>query len=202
MCPPTCHHVDTITQEDTTLEEEAAPNTITYKLKLEGGGVTVDREVSEDQARQIVAVVMGGAALAAPLTRSASGIVTPRASGQTGLREFIDQVSAERNPEKILAIGAYLIDKLGQEHFSREDVKAQFKNAGEGVPGNYPRDFKWAVTAGWIAPNPQAEDHFFVTDTGHQALEQQFPDEVREKTRQSKSARRRRQTKTVEKASE
>lgn len=182
--------------------EQAAPKATSYNLKLKGGGVTVDRQISEEQARQIVAVVMGGAALAAPLTRAASGIATPRASGQTGLREFINQVAAERNPEKILAIGAYLIDKLGQEDFSREDIKAQFKKAGEGMPGNYSRDFRWAVTAGWIAPDPQAEDRFFVTETGRGALELQFPDEVREKTRQGKGARRRRRTKSVKNASE
>lgn len=183
--------------------EETPANGITYKLNLTGGGVTVDREVSEEQARQIVAIVMGGASVAGPLTRSASGIATRAVSGQTrGLREFIDEVAAERKPEKILAIGAYLIDNLGQQSFSREEVKAQFKNAGEGVPGNYPRDFKWAITAGWIAPDPEADDRFFVTDTGRQALDQQFPDEVRDKTRQGKGARRRRRAKTVEKSSE
>ena len=184
------------------MEDEATKNTTGYKLKLEGGGLTVDRLLSEDQAREIVAIVMGGTTPAATLTRSATSKVTPRASGQTGLREYIDAVAAVRKPEVVLAIGAYLIDVLAHEHFSRDDVRAQFKNAGESVPANYSRDFRWAVTAGWIAPDPEAEARFFVTDTGRQALDQKFPDEVRKKTRQGKGGRRKRRAKTVEKASE
>lgn len=184
--------------------EDSDKKAVTYRLTLKGDGVTVEREVTEDHARQIIAIVMGGAAMAgAPARPSASaGGITRAASGQIpALREFVDEVGAQRNPEKIVAIGAYLVDHLGQDNFSREEVKSQFKNAGEGVPGNYPRDFRWAIIAGWIAPDPNTSGRFFVTDSGRDALTQKFPDEIRERTRQAKTTRRRRR-KAGEKAGE
>lgn len=110
------------------------------------------------------------------------------------LREFMEEAGAKRNPEKIVAIGAYLVRTLNQESFTRKEVKLQFKNAGEPVPGNYTRDFDWAVSNGWLAPIHGGHKDYWVTDTGLDAIANKFSEEIRKGTKlKSRRARRKQQ---------
>jgi hypothetical protein len=148
----------------TTQSPTADAAAATYTLSLKGEGITVERVVSADVARDIIAVVMGGEA--APMrgsTRPTTGIA---------LREFIDSADAKKNPQIVTAIGLYLIDHEGQERFTRGQVKTKFSDAGEPMPSNIGRDVAVAKTSGWIAENPRNE--FYVTDTGRRAVEAAF----------------------------
>jgi hypothetical protein len=151
-----------------------------YELALEGGGMSMKRTIPEDLALQIISVVMGGDGGSAP---AGSRIVAPRrqvqGSGNLTVGEFIAQSQAVRNPDKIAAIGAFLTDHLAQETFSRDEVKAQFQHAGETPPGNFARDFNVAISSKWIAQAQGKAGEFFVTNTGRQAIDQHFPQEVR-----------------------
>jgi hypothetical protein len=141
-----------------------------YKLSLTGEGITVERDVSGDVARDIIALVMGGT-----VTSRGTRQTTPSGpKGATGksIREFIDETGAKKNPQIVTAIGQYLIDQEGQERFTRTEVKARFAQAGEPTPANIHRDFALAVTSGWIAENPRNE--FYVTDSGRRAIEARF----------------------------
>lgn len=64
-------------------------------------------------------------------------------------REAIDVSGAKTNPEKIVALAAYVLQDGGAT-FKVEDVKAQFRRARETTPGNFPRDLSTAIAAGWI----------------------------------------------------
>src|SRR5690606_38433132 len=84
---------------------------------------------------------------------------------------------AKRNPDKILAIAAFLREATGAEDFSADEIKAYFPKAGEKVPANYNRDFKWVISSGWMAENHQQPDRFYITNTGRRALSEKFPKE-------------------------
>lgn len=172
---------------------EVAPTGPSYQLILKGGGITLEREVGEDIALEIVSVVMGGSRAAAPRreARPTQGGSRTAPRGQS-LREYFDEVEPQRNVEKILAIASYLDVVGGQDTFTSDDVKREFRSASEPVPGNYSRDFRWAVSAGWIAPAPDEPGQYFVTNTGHDAITAKFSDEVKKATGVQRMARRRR----------
>lgn len=152
---------------DAVAAEAAEP---TYKLSLKGEGITVEREVSGDVARDIIAVVMGGGvAFRGPRPPTPSGA---RGGGGMSIREFIDEAGAKKNPQIVTAIGQFLVDREGQDRFTRTDVKARFAQAGEPTPANIGRDVALAVTSGWIAENPR--NQFYVTDSGRRAIEARF----------------------------
>lgn len=141
-----------------------------YKLSLKGKGITVEQDVPQEVARDIIAVVMGGVAARGPRTAPAAG--APRTAGNVSVREFIDAAGAKRNPQIVTAIGLYLMEREGQERFTRSEVRNKFSQAGEPTPSNIGRDVALAALSGWIAENPRSQ--FYVTDTGIRAIEAKF----------------------------
>jgi hypothetical protein len=185
--------------EETT---NGGPKPETYNLTLTGGGLSVNREVDEATAFQIVAVVMGGATLPRVTSGGSGGaraVDMPGsrlpAAGRLSLREHMDKVEPKRNPDKILAIAAYLTDTRERDTFTPDDVKKEFKNASEPVPANYSRDWRWAVSNGWIAKADEAGE-FYITVRGRDALSQKFSADVKRATAQG--SRRRRTRKKAE----
>jgi hypothetical protein len=172
---------------------------VTYKLTLKGGGLSVDREVDQATAFQILAAVMGGATRPA-VTLSGRGAAhtvdvtrpQPPAVGGLSLREHMDEFEPRRNPDKILAIAAYLTDMREMETFTSDDVKKEFRSASEPVPGNYARDWRWTISNGWIAKADGFPGEYYVTGKGRDALSAKFSDDVKKGTRVNKTARRRR----------
>jgi hypothetical protein len=163
-----------------------------YRLKLEGGGLSLDQKVDRATAVAIVNLVLGGGApLSAPQPPAAttvthgSAALDPAIQGTSTLSvgEFIAQVEAKRNPDKIVAMGVYMKEQ-GHTEFTPEDIKPLFQAAGEPTPANFARDYRWAQNAKWIAPaaaNPKA---FYVTNTGEDAVRAHFPSEIRKATAQ------------------
>jgi hypothetical protein len=156
-----------MTTEDLPAEEAE----VTYRLSLMGEGITVEREVSADVARDIIAVVLGGVANVRGPRPAPVGSAL-RTAASVSLREFIDAAEAKKNPQIVTAIGLYLMDHEGQERFTRGEVKERFSDAGEPAPANIGRDVALAKTSGWIAENPRNE--FYVTDGGRRAVEAGF----------------------------
>jgi hypothetical protein len=99
----------------------------------------------------------------------------------------MDEVNATRNVEKILTI-ANFIEKQG-ETVTRDAIKTRFRDAAEPVPGNYPRDFRWTVKNGWLARVAGSPGEFYVTEAGHNAIEERFSAEIRKKTGVAKGRR-------------
>ncbi|MBW2622541.1 MAG: hypothetical protein JRD68_06510 [Deltaproteobacteria bacterium] len=99
------------------------------------------------------------------------------------IRRFLRESGAQRNPDKIVAIGAFLRDHLGWESFSRHDIRSQLKNSGARVPRNLTRDIKWALSIGWIEEVPDNRGWFVVTEAGQEALEGRFSPEFRNATK-------------------
>ena len=163
-------------------EAESAP----YRVTVVGDGISVDRLVPQDVALSVIATVMGRSKLGSPQGLAAEN--APAFTPDMAVGEFLVDSRARRNPEKVAAIGAFLA-QTGQRIFTRDDIKNQFPIAGEKVPGNFARDFSWALASKWIAGDPGGG--FYMTKTGLDAVAQQFPAEIRKATRQKPSPRRR-----------
>ncbi len=160
-----------------------------YNLSLEGNGITVCKQIDEDQARRILNILMGSS-LGFQTTekqkdqifnkeyqKSESHIISlfPQ---ELSLREYLDEVGAQRNPDKILAIASYILESSSSENFSADEIKNYFPKAAEKIPANYTRDFRWVIANGWIAEHHQNTGYFYITAKGRQALAGKFPKEL------------------------
>jgi hypothetical protein len=140
------------------------PITITIK-----GKVGYEDEITVAQAAQIIAFLNadeGDASLGPDLgtglrdaSRTDTAKKTENAVGSA--REALDLSGAKTNPEKIVALGQYVLQD-GGETFKVEDVKAQFRRARETAPANFSRDLAVAVKEGWIAQGEGEE--YYVTN--------------------------------------
>jgi hypothetical protein len=175
------------------------PEEKTFEISITGDGITISQNVDESTAREIVNILMGGAP---GDTKSHSGRVQGRSdTGSRGeprdeprrmsLREFLDESRARRNPDKITVIGEYIFEHEGRPEFSRDDIRSRFKQAGEAAPGNFARDFTWAITNGWIAEDTKNPGAYYVTKKGRDAIDARFAPEVKKATTQKPGGRRR-----------
>lgn len=172
-----------------------------YVVSVKGDGITVEKSVPAAVARQVMNVIMGGAALGggiAPGKQEAAPGTVGSASRRLSLREFLEEAQAKRNPDKVVAIAEYLLVFEEQELFTRDDVKGRFRLAGEAAPGNFPRDFAWAVTNGWIAEDVKSPGSFYVTQKGRNAIENKFSSEVKKATSQPSARRRLRRARATQ----
>jgi hypothetical protein len=76
-------------------------------------------------------------------------------------RDALDLSGARTNPEKIVALGQYVLQD-GGDTFKVEDIKAQFRRARESAPGNFSRDLATALREDWLAEGDGGE--YFVTN--------------------------------------
>lgn len=146
------------------------------------GKVGYEDEITIAQAAQIITFLNAAEGEEASLGSDLGGDAqrggrssTPagRKSGKAveSARDALDLSAAKTNPEKIVALGAYVLQD-GGETFKVEDVKAQFRRARETPPANFSRDMSAAVQAGWIA---QGEgDEYYVTNKIQRIFEGDF----------------------------
>ncbi|WP_145013792.1 hypothetical protein [Mycobacterium marseillense] len=169
-----------------------------FTVAVTGNGVELTRTVDQATALNVIATVLGGAATATSgtyftsFTPTASRITTPplRPSGSnsdridpdTTVGEYIDDCGAQPFPAKITAIGNFLELKLGQASFTKEEIKSQFRPAGEAQPANFHRDFNSAIAQRWIAEVPNENGQYFVTKTGKAAIAAKFDKSSRRAT--------------------
>jgi hypothetical protein len=179
---------------DTDVNEE------NFAVSIVGDGVTIEKNVPAHVARQLISLVIGGAASYGPVSRQETSVATNGAAGsahsphsgarRTSLREFLEDSQASRNPDKITTIAKYLAQHEEMELFTKDDIKGKYRSAGEAAPANFPRDFAWAVRNGWVAEDPKSAGSFYVTSKGHAAVENKFSDEVKKTTAQPAVRRR------------
>lgn len=165
------------------------------KLTLEGGGLSFKRQVPESTALKILALAMGAPVEPVDSERRSPTVTSgvppaPEADADNrndassftpfdeSVGEYLARYEAKRNVEKIAAIAAYF-KEAGQSRFTSDEVKEQFPHAGEKVPGNFPRDFRWAIQSKWIAVDPKAPKQHYLTGTGSEAVKQKFSKDVK-----------------------
>jgi hypothetical protein len=157
----------------------SAENKPDYRITLNGEGIDVTQQVDQATARLLLNILLEGhIARPSDPIEDISAAMKPRHS----LREFLDDVEANRNPEKIVAIGEHLAISEGQADFSRDDIRGKFRAAGEAAPRNFSRDFSWSISNGWIAEDSQNKGRFYVTKTGKEAIQARFSPEIKKKS--------------------
>jgi hypothetical protein len=178
---------------------ETSPETPVYRLTLEGNGIHVERDIDETAVLAVMSALMGGdAGIARPRPTIKPGGIFVRpeqgAGGARGqsLREFLNEVGAKRNIDKIVAIAVYLEDERAYDAVTSAQLRSEFKTAREPIPGNLPRDLHAAVAAGWLANSPGSGDEYYVTKSGRHAVEERFSPEVTKGAKASRPSRRRR----------
>jgi len=190
-----------------------------YIVELTGPGLNLKRELSQTNATELLVwLVKGGrfqphaathaqveASGAVPTQSSTVASAKPSGAGAvdhqelTSVREFLDDHSPSRVPDKIACFALYLRDHRNQKEFGRPDVSALFQEAAEPLPKNLGRDLKWTQTIAWIAPIPGNREVYYLTKKGEEAVKGRFSKEVVAKTRLSApSPRKRSSTDTVE----
>ena len=169
-----------------------------FALSLEGDGIKIQRSVDRHTALEVVALLMGGSpsVIRGQEPGSADRLRGRRDARSTGrsLREYLNEVGAARNPDQIVTIASYLIDERGQGLVTSAEIKREFPSAGEPIPANFSRDFRLAVTSGWLGEDPGQAGAFYITETGRNAIARRFSGEVRRATGQPRRRRGRRTT--------
>jgi hypothetical protein len=167
-----------------------------FEVSVKGAGVALTRTVDQPTALSVIAIVLGGGAAPpvpahvshaspAPLVNRQRDPGPSTVAGgdsldpNTTIGEYLDECESRQFPAKITAIGNFLELRLGQSSFTRDEIKSQFRPAGETQPANYSRDFNDAITQRWIAEDPNEKGQYFVTKTGKAAIAARFDRSIR-----------------------
>jgi hypothetical protein len=160
-----------------------------YSLSLKGRGISIAQNVDQPTARAIVDIVLGGDLSAKSPSLSTKLPVSAPTSHGMSVREFLDHSRPTSNPEKITAIGEYVATSEGQGTFTKEQVLARFRSAGEPAPRNFRRDFAKAISKGWIAEDTRSPGNFYVTRKGKTAIGEGFSSGAKDSNARSKLSR-------------
>jgi hypothetical protein len=131
----------------------------TAKLIIKGK-VGYEEEISAAQAARIIAFLNAGEGEAPVLGEP---VLAPKKSPREAstnpvenARDAILRSGAKTNPEKIVALAAYvLLD--GGETVKADAIKAQFQRARETTPAKFARDLSTAISLGWISEGEGGE---------------------------------------------
>ena len=136
------------------------------EIKITGSGLQFESKVSLFQATQIMAFISRAdqsngaqdgeimAGIPASPTAEPRTLVGHTLVNQTFYESpyaAISLTKAKTNPQKIVAIALYLgATSTNQQVFSVDEILSGFKKAGESTPKNINRDFRDAVSAGYV----------------------------------------------------
>lgn len=165
-----------------------------YKTELIlTGEVSFKQNVTKSQAGQIIAFL--GAqhqtesiyshhtttATLNQTTALSQRFETPRAA--------IEETAAKTNPEKIVALAAYVLQEGSRDTFSIEDIKPLFKRAGEITPKNFGRDLIGATKAGYIDESGQRGE-YYITKKAINVIENGFESKTNSSKQHKRTTRR------------
>lgn len=133
------------------------------------GKVTYNDDISIAQAAQVIAflnadeaqVSSSTFAMVAPVQEQIPHVSAAHNRKVVNPRDALDTSGASTNPEKIVALGAYVLQD-GGETFKVEDVKSQFRRARETSPSNFTRDLGVAIASGWIFEADDAPGEYYL----------------------------------------
>lgn len=151
-------------------------------ISIEGAGLKYKGEVQLALAGQILNLCLNSQDLPIQSAEEVQDIPT-KINKKESAAEYINRFIAKRNPDKILALAGFLRDSYEKELFHPNEIKVLFREAGEPLPANFGRDFRWAVIAGWIAQDSTKKDLYYITNTGIRVLKEGFPEELVKKTK-------------------
>jgi len=158
------------------------------KLVIQGEEISYKKEIDEAIAIKIMSLCSQTSDIPKeldckdnPITPVVTNKLRPHSP-----TEFIHKYGPKRNPDKILVFAFFLEEVRSQDRFTQNEIKKLFVEAGEVVPANFMRDFKWAISSSWVTSDPSKKDAYYITNTGKNVVTQGFPKELIKKSFQSK----------------
>ena len=162
---------------------EAANKDATFKLSLQGGGLTLEREVGPEVAGRLLQLLFGGAE-AMPTLKGIDAEGGPiRDRQRVSAREVLNEYGAGKIAEKITGFGFYMREHENMHEFTKDNLWKCFSKAREALSKNPTRDIKATISVGWIAEDHKKPGHYYVTSQGDEALQRRFSSEVRRAVR-------------------
>jgi hypothetical protein len=139
---------------------------IEFEIVVKGPGVDVSKKVDGPTALNALQLIWSPPRISeqnrsGPAKLSFGGI-----GGERSIGEFLSELRATNNAEKIAAIALYLQEHFGRQRVQKSEIIDSFATAGEAAPRNPTRDFQGAVTRRLIAEDPNKRGHYYVTQTG------------------------------------
>jgi hypothetical protein len=132
---------------------------ITTKLTLTGK-IGYEEEITASQAAKIIAFLNAEEGEGATLGGSSPVLNSPSRDANSKLvenaRDAILRSGAKTNPEKIVALAAYVLQD-GGDTVKSDAIKAQFQRARETTPAKFARDLSTAISSGWISEGDGGE---------------------------------------------
>lgn len=150
------------------------------RLTLKGPGIAVDRDVPDAVAAELLSLVLEGEPTSFTLRAGAAPPGRSRVRGGGSLAELFHSHEPKRNPDKIAVI-AYHLRTTGQASFTKEQVRAGFRRAGEREPGNFDRDWAWTIRNGWV--DGDAGEGFYLTSMGERVVLGNFARDLVQRTK-------------------
>jgi len=133
------------------------------------GKVAYQDSLTVSQAAEIIAFLNNATTTSPSLPGSSTP--TRHLTGNRGAsvqvasaREALNQSGAKTNPEKIVALAAYILQD-GSENFRLESIKPLFQRAREAAPKNLTRDLDVAIRSGWIVEAETKGEYFLPVKT-------------------------------------
>ncbi|QQS69899.1 hypothetical protein IPP75_02055 [Candidatus Saccharibacteria bacterium] len=151
------------------------------QITIDGEGLSYTSNINIIQAAKIIGFLNTEEPLGAadsyqntPHQGATNFIDPPKNKVVSSPREAIIHARARTNAQKILVLGAYIVERDGAEEFASTELKNLFIKAGESAPRNLSRDLKYAIKSGYITESMSGSDMYIVTNTGYNVLENGF----------------------------
>lgn len=160
--------------------------TMAVKITIEGEGLKYETSADILKASQIIAFLNAGERQeenSTSVVASNPGSLLPDNNSKSP-REYIIELGAKTNPQKILAFAKYNCDKNQTESFDPTVIKSYFKKSGEPEPRNYSRDLKEAIRLRYIYETDDNDGTFSITAHGNALLSKTFEGETKTSTKQ------------------
>ena len=151
------------------------------KLSIKGSDLSFEREIDQSLAGQIMAFCLSNNS--SPVLQANIEKVESEKIEKDSVVEYYDRYFPKRNPDKILVFAGYIREIEERDSFNSGEIKRLFRDAGEVLPANFTRDFKWVIKNGWFAHDSVKKGNFFITKTGLKVLSNGFPKDLVEKTK-------------------
>lgn len=154
------------------------------KISVRGLGLVYSGEVDKLTAGRIIDLCLSATAnLGAVHSPGFERIINNPGSISESPAEYIERHAPRRGIDRILTMAGYLKEVVGKVFFTQNEVKGYLKDAGESLPANPTRDFKWLVKSTWVAIGDKKKKQYYITNTGLKVLKDGFPDELIKKSR-------------------
>src|SRR3989344_3270319 len=132
------------------------PKSSKIKLIISSEEISYKKEIDEITAIKIMNICSQNSKISDEFLEKEESLISVAVNNlrPDSPAEFIHKYGPKRNPDKILVFASFLEESRNQDRFTPNEIKKLFVEAGEIVPANFTRDFKWTISSSWITSDP------------------------------------------------